>query len=100
MLRAFRFSATDDRLPVVTVTPVAVPIIVRPAAVIGIRSGSVIVVGRVAVVSVARTVIPIRARGERAGSEAERQAGPDTAGFRRRGHGGRTNRGNRRQNGQ
>src|SRR6266478_197632 len=89
--------------------PVVVPII--GAAVIGVRPISVTVIGRpvvtgsvvVVVITIARTVIAVRARragGECAGSQAESQSGADAPSPRlsRRRHGGGANCGNRRQN--
>src|SRR5712664_1691964 len=87
--------------------PVVVPII--RSAVVGVRPISVAVIGRpvvtgaVIVITIARTVIAVRARGaggESAGSQAESQSGADAPSPRlgRSRHGGGANCGNRRQN--
>src|SRR5258707_8272969 len=91
--------------------PVVVQII--GAAVIGVRPISVTVIGRpvvtgsvvVVVITIARTVIAVRARGaggECAGSQAESKARADAPSPRlsRRCHGGGGNTGNRRPNSQ
>src|ERR1700676_4629995 len=103
------------RLPVMP--PVAVPAIIR-AAVVGVGPGSVIVSGGVIVaviaiawsisITIARSISIIRplpagdgARGQCAGSQAERQSGakkPPSPRLSRRGHGGCADGGNRRQN--